>query len=106
MKVLGDGEWIFRSEAGTPIDPVNFRNRHLHRTAMRVLEFSLGGFHDFLHTVSTDLLKHHPTKVVSELLGHDVKTMRETRHHVQAEDFRRADERKGVGADDRAKTAL
>jgi integrase len=49
----------------------------------------MGGWHDFRHTLSTQLLKRYPTKVVSELLGHSsVQTTLAVYQHVETEDFR------------------
>ncbi|MGO9843888.1 MAG: tyrosine-type recombinase/integrase [Candidatus Acidiferrales bacterium] len=69
MKSLGQGEWVFRSRSGTPVDPKNAANRYL-RPVAKELGLTLGGWHDFRHTLSTQLLRRYPTKVVSELLGH------------------------------------
>jgi integrase len=88
MRTLGDGEWVFRSQAGTPVDPKNAANRYV-RPAAKELGISLGGWHDFRHTLSTQLLKRYPTKVVSELLGHsDVRTTLAIYQHVETENFR------------------
>jgi len=46
MKLLGEGEWVFRSQAGTPVDPKNAANRYL-RPAAKGLGIKLGGWHDF-----------------------------------------------------------
>ena len=88
MQLLGGGEWIFRSKAGTPVDPKNAAHRYL-RPAAKALGIRLGGWHDFRHTLSTHLLKRYPTKVVSDLLGHsDVRTTLAIYQHVETEDFR------------------
>jgi integrase len=88
MKLLGEGEWVFRSQAGTPVDPKNAANRHL-RPAAKALGINLGGWHDFRHTLSTQMLKRYPTKVVSQLLGHsDVRTTLAIYQHVGTEDLR------------------
>jgi len=83
------GEWVFQSRAGTPLGPKNAGNRYL-RPAVRKLGIALGGWHDFRHTLATQLLKQrHPTRMVSDLLGHsDVKTTLEIYTHVEPEDFR------------------
>jgi integrase len=87
MKLLGEGEWVFRSRSGTPVDPKNAANRYL-RPVAKKLGIALGGWHDFRHTLSNQLLKHYPTKVVSELFGHSsVKTTLSVYQHVEAEDF-------------------
>jgi integrase len=88
MKLLGEGEWVFRSRSGTPVDPKNAANRYL-RPVAKELGIALGGWHDFRHTLSTQLLKRYPTKVVSELLGHSsVQTTLSVYQHVETEDFR------------------
>lgn len=65
-----NSEWIFQSEAGTPIDPKNALNRYL-RPAVTEAGHSIGGWHDFRHTLSTRLRRSgtHP-KVLSDILGH------------------------------------
>jgi len=53
------------------------------------LGLALGGWHDFRHTLSTQLLRHYPTKVVSELLGHSsVQTTLSVYQHVETDQFR------------------
>jgi len=71
MEILGPGEWVFRSRNGTPINPGNALRRYLRPTAQR-MGVSLGGWHDFRHTLSTRLRRSgvHP-KVVSDILGHE-----------------------------------
>jgi integrase len=69
LRTLGDGEWIFRTSAGTPLDPKNAMNRHL-RPAATAVGMKLGGWHSFRHAFSTKLLRKYPVKVVSEILGH------------------------------------
>jgi len=70
MEKLGKGEWVFRSRTGTPVNPGNALKRHV-RPAAKELGISLGGWHDFRHTLSTKLRRSgvHP-KVVSDILGH------------------------------------
>jgi integrase len=71
LRVLGEGkEWIFRSEAETPVNPGNAMKRYV-RPAARSLGIEFGGWHDFRHTLSTTLRRSgvHP-KVVSDILGH------------------------------------
>ena len=70
------------------MDPKNAANRYL-RPVAKGLGITLGGWHDFRHTLSTQLLKRYPTKVVSELLGHSsVQTTLSVYQHVEMEDFR------------------
>ena len=70
MKKLGSGEWVFRSRTGTPINPGNALRRYL-QPAAKELAISLGGWHDFCHTLTTTLRRNgvHP-KVISGILGH------------------------------------
>jgi integrase len=65
MKKLGSGEWVFRSRTGTPINPGNALRRYL-QPAAKELDISLGGWHDFRHTLTTTLRRNgvHP-KVIS-----------------------------------------
>jgi integrase len=70
------------------VDPKNAANRCL-RAAAKELGIALGGWHDFRHTLSTQLLRRYPTKVVSELLGHSsVQTTLSVHQHVEPEQFR------------------
>jgi integrase len=87
-EITGQGVWVFRSRSGTPIDPKNAANRHL-RPVAKELGLALGGWHDFRHTLSTQLLRRYPTKVVSELLGHSsVQTTLSVYQHVETDQFR------------------
>jgi integrase len=43
-------EWVFCSEAGTPVNPSNARTRYL-RPAVEALGLVIGGWHDFRHTL-------------------------------------------------------
>jgi integrase len=88
MKPLGPGKWVFRSRSGTPVDPKNAAKRYV-SPAAKELGIALGGWHDFRHTLSTQLLRRYPTKVVSELLGHsNVQTTLSVYQHVEPEQFR------------------
>jgi integrase len=85
---LGEGEWIFRTSVGTPLDPKNAMNRYL-RPAAEKLGIKLGGWHSFRHAFSTQLLKKYPAKVVSEILGHgDIETTLSIYQHPSTEDRR------------------
>jgi integrase len=87
MTALGKGEWVFRSRAGTPVNPGNALKRYV-RPALKELGIEIGGWHDFRHTLATRL-KEWPLKVVSEILGHsDVRTTLNVYQHVRTEDFR------------------
>ena len=70
LEKLGKGEWVFRSRKDTPLNPGNALKRYI-RPAAKELRISLGGWHDFRHTLSTKLRRSgvHP-KVVSDILGH------------------------------------
>ncbi len=71
IEKLGKGEWVFRSRTGTPLNPGNALKRHV-RPAADKLGIAIGGWHDFRHTLSTNLRRSgvHP-KVVSDILGHN-----------------------------------
>ena len=88
MRLLGNGEWVFRSRAGTPLNPGNVLKRYV-RPVVQGLGVKIGGWHDFRHTLATRSLKKWPTKVVSEILWHsDVHTTPSVYQHVETEDFR------------------
>jgi integrase len=67
---FANSEWMFQSEAGTPVDPHNALVRY-YRPAAASCGITVSGWHDFRHTLSTNLRrqKQHP-KVVSDILGH------------------------------------
>jgi integrase len=88
MEKLGKGEWVFRSRKGTPLNPGNALKRHV-RPAAEKLRISLGGWHDFRHTLSTRLRRSgvHP-KVVSDILGHKkVNLAMDVYDRTDVEDF-------------------
>jgi site-specific recombinase XerC len=71
LRKLGTGrEWVFQSRNGTPINPRNARHRFL-KPAAKELGIKLCGWHDFRHSLTTELRRNgtHP-KVISDLLGH------------------------------------
>ncbi len=71
LRKLGTGrEWVFQSRNGTPINPCNARCRFL-KPAAKELGIRLCGWHDFRHSLTTELRRNgtHP-KVISDLLGH------------------------------------
>jgi len=70
MRSLGTGEFVFRSEAGTPVNPGNALKRYI-RPVVEKLGIHLGGWHDFRLTLGTNLRRNgaHP-KVVSGIPGH------------------------------------
>jgi excisionase family DNA binding protein len=89
MRQLGDGEWIFRSREGTPVNPGNALKRYI-RPAAKQLGIAIGGWHDFRHTLTTNMRRSgvHP-KVISGILGHSGVTLAmNTYDHLEAEDFR------------------
>ena len=63
-------EWMFQSRKGTPIDPRNALNRYFRRAAAKC-GIRVSGWHDFRHTLTTNLRRNnqHP-KVISDILGH------------------------------------
>jgi integrase len=88
MEKLGKGEWVFRSKTGGPLNPGNALKRHV-RPAAEKLGISLGGWHDFRHTLSTKLRRSgvHP-KVVSDILGRKrVNLAIDTYDRTDVEDF-------------------
>jgi integrase len=71
LRTLGTRrEWVFQSRNGTPINPCNARRRFL-KPAAKELGIGLCGWHDFRHSLTTELRRNgtHP-KVISDLLGH------------------------------------
>lgn len=71
LKKLGAGqEWVFQSRNGTPLNPNNIRRRFL-KPAAKEVGVALCGWHDFRHSLTTELRRNgtHP-KVISDLLGH------------------------------------
>src|SRR6202007_1613308 len=81
MRLLGNGEWAFRSRAGTPLNPGNVLKRYVRRMTEIVAAANLA--------LATRCLKKWPTKVVSEILGHsDVHATLRGDQHVETEDFR------------------
>src|ERR1017187_1463681 len=71
LKKLGARrEWVFQSRTGTPVNPNNIRRRFL-KPAAKELGITLCGWHDFRHSLTTELRRNgaHP-KVISDLLGH------------------------------------
>ena len=90
MKKLGSGEWVFRSRTGTPINPGNALRRYL-QPAAKGLGISLGGWHDFRHTLTTTLRRNgvHP-KVISGILGHaKVNLAMDVYDRATVDDFQR-----------------
>lgn len=89
MRQLGDGEWIFQSREGTPVNPGNALKRYV-RPAVTELGIAIGGWHDFRHSLTTQMRRNgaHP-KVISGILGHSkVDLAMNTYDHADVEDFR------------------
>ena len=89
MRSLGEGEWIFCSREGTPVNPGNALKRYV-RPAATELRVHLGGWHDFRHTLTTTMRRGgvHP-KVISGILGHaKVALAMNVYDHADVEDFR------------------
>ena len=63
-------KWMFESRVGTPVNPNNIRRRFL-KPAAKELGIPLCGWHDFRHSLTTEMRRNgtHP-KVISDLLGH------------------------------------
>jgi integrase len=76
LRALGEGhEWVFRSRAGTPINPGNALRRYLHPAAQAV-GVRIGGFHDFRHTLVRKMRRGGVNPVVvSAVVGHKKVTM-------------------------------
>jgi integrase len=89
MRLLGGDDWVFRSREGTPVNPGNVLKRYV-RPIVRELGISLGGWHDFRHTLTTGLLRSGASpKVVSNILGHaDVQITLDIYDHPDVESFR------------------
>ena len=71
LRKLGEGrKWVFQSRNGTPVNPCNACRRFL-KPAATELGITLCGWHDFRHSLTTELRRNgtHP-KVISDLLGH------------------------------------
>ena len=90
MRQLGDGDWVFRSKGGTPINPGNALKRYI-RPAATELGITLGGWHDFRHTLTTTMRRNGVhAKVISGILGHSkVSLALDIYDHADVEDFRR-----------------
>jgi integrase len=88
MLQIAGSEWIFSSEAGTPVDDGNALRRYI-RPACVKLGIKLGGWHDFRHTLTTRLRKAHVhPRVLSDILGHSkVNLAMETYDRSDADDI-------------------
>jgi integrase len=87
-KLTRSSEWVFSSENGTPVNPGNALRRYVQPIA-RKLGIKLSGFHDFRHTLATDLINSGVSaKAVSQILGHaNVGITLNTYTHLTTENF-------------------
>jgi len=71
LEALGQkSEWVFSSRNGTPVNAGNVLRRYI-QPAAEELGIDLSGFHDFRHTLATDLINGGVLgKAVSNILGH------------------------------------
>ncbi len=91
MRLLGKGEWVFRSRTGTPVNPGNALKRYI-RPVARELGIAIGGWHDFRHTLNTRLRKRGwSARVRADILGHSsLEVTEQIYDHADGEDFRAA----------------
>lgn len=70
LRRVKGSKWVFEFGAGTPINHGNALKRYV-RPAAKSLGIEFGGWHDFRHTLTSNLRRAgvHP-KVVSDILGH------------------------------------
>lgn len=89
IKSLGSGEWIFRANNGSPVNPGNALKRYI-RPAVKEVGLSIGGWHDFRHTLVTRLRKQSwSPKVIADIVGHSSARITEAVYdHSDREDFR------------------
>ena len=89
MRHLGRSGLVFQTAKGTPVNPGNALKRYL-RAVLRELDIPLGGWRDFRHTATTEMIeKGFSPKVVSEILGHsDVGLTLNVYDHPNIESFR------------------
>src|SRR5579862_3720434 len=92
LRKLGAGrDWVFQSRNRTPINPSNARRRLL-KPAAKGLGIMLCGWHDFRHSLTSELRRKgtHP-KVISDLLGHkNVNLAMDVYDRSSLRDFERA----------------
>lgn len=88
LRQLGDGEFIFHSRAGTPVNPGNALKRYI-RPAAQALGVQLDGWHAFRRGVATQLLRNgESAKLVSAILGNSIGTLLESYDLPQVENVR------------------
>jgi integrase len=97
MKELPEGKFIFASRVGTPVNAGNALKRYV-RPVAKELGIQLTGWHDFRHTLATQLLTEGCSpKVVSRMLGHaNVGITLNIYEHTDTEAFRAPLERMAV----------
>jgi integrase len=88
MLKLGSSEWVFESRNGTPVNPGNALKRYV-RPAARELGISIGGWHDFRHTLDTTMRRDGVMpEVRAGVLGHSsVRLAMEVYDHPDTSDF-------------------
>jgi integrase len=89
LEALGHkSEWVFSSRNGTPVNAGNVLRRYV-QPAAQELGIDLSGFHDFRHTLATDLINGGVSaKAVSSILGHaNVGITLNTYTHPALKDF-------------------
>jgi integrase len=89
MRTLEQGEWVFSSRTGTPINAGNALKRHIHPAA-KSLGIDLTGWHDLRHSATTRMIRDgHSPKTVSQILGHsNLNITLGIYDHPELEDFR------------------
>ena len=88
-----DGNYVFTTTIGTPLDEINVT--HGFHAALRRADLPRQRFHDLRHACATLLLKHgEELAVVSKLLGHSsVTTTANVYMHLTRDMQRRAADR-------------
>ena len=92
MRAVGHGQkWTFHSRSGSPLNLGNARRRHLHPTAAAI-GVSVGGWHDFRHTLVRWMRRAGVNPVViSGVVGHKrVELAPEVYDRASAADIGRA----------------
>lgn len=75
MHKVGGIDYVFRSRAGTPVNPGNALKRYV-RPVAEGLGIELDGWHAFRRTVATTLLRRgESAKLVSDILGNSVEIL-------------------------------
>ncbi len=89
MRQHGGSDLIFTSTTGTHIEPRNALRRYV-QPASRELGIKIGGFHDFRHSLTTQMRRNGThAKVISGILGHaTVDLALNVYDHADVEDFK------------------